>query len=76
MELRRPIAVLFTALALFGGGAGTLTACGGQSNDGTTDDSGGEVCEEDNSEEQCGDLPSLTDPELEQNEDDDTIPPD
>jgi hypothetical protein len=41
MDLRRPIAALFTALALFGGGA-TLTACeaaGQDQNDGTTDDS-------------------------------------
>ena len=41
MHLRRPIAALFTALALFGGGA-TLTACeaaGQDQNDGTTDDS-------------------------------------
>jgi hypothetical protein len=43
MQLRRPIAALFTALALFGGGTATLTACGGDPagldrNDGTTDD--------------------------------------
>jgi hypothetical protein len=42
MQLRRPIAALFTALALFGGTA-TLTACGGDPagldrNDGTSDD--------------------------------------
>jgi hypothetical protein len=39
MQLRRPIAALMTALALFGGGA-TLTACeaaGQDQNDGTTD---------------------------------------
>jgi hypothetical protein len=39
MHLRRPIAALFTVLALFGGGA-TLTACeaaGQDQNDGTTD---------------------------------------
>jgi hypothetical protein len=52
MRIRRPIAVLFTALALFGGGA-TMTACqaaGQDQNDGTTDDSGeqdsGDVQEE------------------------------
>ena len=42
MRIRRPLAALFTALALFGGGA-TLTACeaaGQDQNDGTTDDSG------------------------------------
>ena len=43
MQLRRPIAALFTALALFGGGTATLTACGGDPagldrNDGTSDD--------------------------------------
>ena len=41
MRIRRPLAALFTALALFGGGA-TLTACeaaGQDQNDGTTDDS-------------------------------------
>ena len=42
MRIRRPLAALFTALTLFGGGA-TLTACeaaGQDQNDGTTDDSG------------------------------------
>ena len=41
MEIRRPLAGVLTALALFGGGA-TLTACEGagqDQNDGTTDDS-------------------------------------
>jgi len=40
MQLRRPIAALMTALALFGGGA-TMTACqasGQDQNDGTTDE--------------------------------------
>ena len=39
MQIRRPIAALFTALALFGGGA-TVTGCqaaGQDQNDGTTD---------------------------------------
>jgi len=42
MRIRRPLAALFTALTLFGGGA-TLTGCeaaGQDQNDGTTDDSG------------------------------------
>ncbi|MGK5113296.1 MULTISPECIES: hypothetical protein [unclassified Geodermatophilus] len=41
MQLRRPIAALMTALALFGGGA-TMTACGSPTtpSEGTTDDSG------------------------------------
>jgi len=41
MQIRRPIAALMTALALFGGGV-SLTACeaaGQDQNDGTTDDS-------------------------------------
>ena len=53
MQLRRPIATLFTALALFGGGV-TMTGCesaGQGQNDGTTDDSentgGSDVDEED-----------------------------
>ncbi len=40
MQLRRPIAALVTALALFGGGA-TMTACqaaGQDQNDGSTDE--------------------------------------
>ena len=40
MQIRRPIAALFAALALFGGGV-TMTACdaaGQGQNDGTTDD--------------------------------------
>ncbi|MGY1640741.1 hypothetical protein ACI782_06350 [Geodermatophilus sp. SYSU D00703] len=40
MQLRRPIAALMTALALFGGGA-TMTACqaaGQDQRDGTTDE--------------------------------------
>jgi hypothetical protein len=43
MYIRRPIAALVTALALFGGSAATLSGCGGDPagldrNDGTTDD--------------------------------------
>ena len=46
MRIRRPVAALFVALALVGGGTGTLTACGSPAggensdtrNDGTTDD--------------------------------------
>ncbi len=40
MQIRRPIAALMTALALFGGGV-TMTACeaaGQDQNDGTTDE--------------------------------------
>ena len=63
MNIRRPIAALFAALALFGGGV-TMTACeaaGQDQNDGTTDDSdntGGSDQEQDvpdNSNQQPGD---------------------
>ena len=62
MQIRRPIAALFAALALFGGGV-TMTACeaaGQDQNDGTTDDSkntGGSQQEEqlpDNSNPETG----------------------
>ncbi len=43
MHIRRPIAALFVALALFGGGTATLAGCGDPAgldrNDGTSDDS-------------------------------------
>jgi hypothetical protein len=61
MQLRRPIAALFTALALFGGGA-TMTGCeaaGQDQNDGTTDDSGNTGGSEPSSDEQ-GNLPDNT----------------
>lgn len=63
MQIRRPIAALMTALALFGGGV-TMTGCeaaGEGQNDGTTDDSentGGSEQESevpDNSNQQPGD---------------------
>jgi hypothetical protein len=63
MQIRRPIAALMTALALFGGGV-SMTACeaaGQDQNDGTTDDSentGGSEQESevpDNSNQEPGD---------------------
>jgi len=64
MEIRRPIAALLAALALFGGGV-TMTACeaaGQGQNDGTSDDdsqnTGGSEQESevpDNSNQQPGD---------------------
>ncbi|PRY47527.1 hypothetical protein LY71_11328 [Geodermatophilus tzadiensis] len=80
MELRRPIAALMTALALFGGGA-TLTACGDPAgtdrNDGTTDDSEN-TSGEDPSEESQDNLPdnSNPDPGAPEDQDDDTQDPD
>jgi hypothetical protein len=59
MQIRRPIAALFTALALFGGGL-TTTACqgaGDDQSDGTTDSGN-----PDSSESQKS-LPDNSDPE-------------
>jgi hypothetical protein len=65
MEIRRPIAAVMTALALFGGGA-TVTACsqapGQDQNDGTTDDSENTRGNDPSGEEQ-GELPDNSDPE-------------
>ena len=60
MQIRRPLAAVLTAVALFGGGA-TLTACdaaGQDQNDGTTDDSnndGGNNQDENNQNDESGD---------------------
>jgi hypothetical protein len=75
MQLRRPIAALFTALTLFGGGV-TMTACGGagqDQNDGTTDDS-----ENTGGSEPSDDLPDNSDPDQgnDEEQDDDTQDPD
>jgi hypothetical protein len=58
MHIRRPIAALFTALALFGGGV-TMTACQGAGDgqsDGTTD-SGNPDSGNDPGSESQGNLP-------------------
>ena len=66
MELRRPIAALMTALALFGGGA-TMTACQGagqDQNDGTTDENVPPNVETDEESDPAQDnVPDLSDPE-------------
>jgi hypothetical protein len=75
MQIRRPIAALFIALALVGGGV-PLTACAGagqDQNDGTTDDSnntgGSEPSEDDqgnlpdNSNEDPDDTDTEEDPQ-------------
>ncbi|TQN43027.1 hypothetical protein FHU33_2447 [Blastococcus colisei] len=76
MRIRRPIAALFTALALFGGGA-TMTGCeaaGEGQNDGTTDE---EVDELEPEEADRENLPDTSDPDQEQDDlDDDTMDPD
>ncbi|WP_104523884.1 hypothetical protein [Blastococcus atacamensis] len=78
MQIRRPLAALLAALALFGGGA-TLTACGDPAgldrNDGTSDDTGNTSGNDPGSEEQ-GDLPDNSNRQTGQNTDDDTQDPD
>jgi hypothetical protein len=74
MQLRRPIAALFTALALFGGGA-TMTACeaaGQDQNDGTTDNDSGNTGGSEPSEDEQGNLPDNTneDPDDQDTEED------
>jgi hypothetical protein len=83
MEIRRPLAAVLTALALFGGGA-TLTGCGNWGpttpNEGTTDDEGtadeGVNDRNRETERPGGNLPNNSDPEIEQELDDDTSDPD
>ena len=82
MQIRRPLAALMTALALFGGGA-TLTACGDPQgtdrSDGTTDDTGDQGSDDTSreNEEDFGDLPNNSDPQTGvEDEGDDTQDPD
>ena len=75
MQLRRPLAALLTALALFGGGTATLTACGDPAgtdrSDGTTDTG------EDGQGDGDSGLPDNSDPEPNtEDENDDTQDPD
>jgi hypothetical protein len=82
MQIRRPLAALMTALALFGGGT-TLTACGDPAgadrNDGTADNAGNNGTDDtsrENSEEN-GNLPNNSDPQHDsEDENDDTQDPD
>ena len=79
MQIRRPLAALLTALALFGGGA-TLTACGDPSgldrNDGTSDEGDSDSGNDPGSEEQ-GNLPDNSDPEQDvEDSNDDSVDPD
>lgn len=83
MRIRRPIAALFTALALFGGGTATLTACGDPAgtdrNDGTTDDTGNDEGGGDGQDgtDQEKNLPDNSDPEKgSEDRNDDTQDPD
>jgi hypothetical protein len=82
MRIRRPLAALMTALALFGGGA-TLTACGDPAgadrSDGTTDETNDQGTDETDQEndDDTGDLPNNSDPEQgTEDENDDQQDPD
>ena len=77
MQLRRPLAALMTALALFGGGA-SMTACGSPTtpNEGTTEDEGSSDQELDEDEADRENLPDNSNPEPGQESDDDTQDPD
>lgn len=75
MRIRRPFAALMTSLALFGGAA-TMTACsaaGEDQNDGSTDETVETLSPEEADREN---LPDVSDPEVGQNTDDDTLDPD
>jgi hypothetical protein len=77
MHIRRPLAALFAALALFGGGV-TMTGCqaaGQDQNDGTTDDSENRDGNDPGSDEQ-GNLPdnSNQQPDTEDENDDSQDP--
>jgi hypothetical protein len=69
MEIRRPVAALFVALALVGGGTSTLTGCADPSggpasderNDGTTDDDSGSTEGNNPSDVSQGNLPDNSD---------------
>ena len=82
MQIRRPLVALFAALALFGGGSATLTACGDPSgldrNDGTSDDNTQNTSGNDPSDESQDNLPdnSNEDPGNEDDQNDDSSDPD
>ena len=79
MNIRRPVAALFLALALVGGGAGSLTACGSPSggensetrDDGTTDDDSENTSGNDDSDVSQGNLPDNSDNDPDDNSDSD-----
>lgn len=81
MQIRRPIAALMTALALFGGGA-TMTACSDSDvttpNEGTTDDDSGNTEGNDPGSDEQDDVPDNTDPDQgnEEDQNDDSTDPD
>ena len=81
MQIRRPLAALLTALALFGGGA-TMTACSDADvttpNEGTTDDDSDNTEGNDPGSDEQDNLPDNTnpDPGNEEDQNDDSTDPD
>ncbi|MFD2093737.1 hypothetical protein [Blastococcus deserti] len=80
MQIRRPIAALFVALALFGGGTATLAGCGDPAgldrNDGTSDDSENTSGNDPGSDEQDN-LPDTSNRQTDtEDQDDDNQDPD
>ena len=80
MQLRRPIAALMTALALFGGGA-TMTACqaaGQDQRDGTNDEQSVNTETNDESDPSQDNPPDVSDPSggAGEDQDDDSQDPD
>ncbi|SDG09056.1 hypothetical protein SAMN05660662_0289 [Blastococcus aurantiacus] len=81
MQLRRPLAALLTALALFGGGA-TMTACSGSDpttpNEGTTDDDSENTSGNDPGGDEQDNVPNNSDPDPgnEEDQNDDSTDPD
>lgn len=78
MRIRRPIAAVLTALTLFGGGAASLTACGGPTtpNEGTTDE-GNPDSGDDPGSEDMGNLPDNSNQQTDsEDSNDDSTDPD
>jgi hypothetical protein len=77
MQIRRPLAALLTALALFGGGA-TMTACSDADpttpNEGTTDDDSDNTSGNDPGSDEQDNLPNNSDPDQDDQDDDQTDP--
>ena len=81
MQIRRPLAALLTALALFGGGA-TMTACSDADvttpNEGTTEDDSNNTEGNDPGSDEQDNLPNNSDPDPgnEEDQNDDSTDPD
>jgi hypothetical protein len=81
MQIRRPLATLLTALALFGGGA-TMTACSDADvttpNEGTTEDDSENTGGNDPGSDEQDNLPNNSDPDPgnEEDQNDDSTDPD